>query len=387
MEEIYQNAVKLFHAADCMTACPDKILIYRKTLARFKQIEEYKDSKKYCRACRAQAKLTRLQIKENAYKAALNRFNKAKNVQDLLAVEADFRKLDDFQDSKNMVEKCIQKQAIYEKKSLRGSIMQIILAVCVIGMLLASLTTPFKYLRARAYNRTGMYDMAIKLYTKLDNYKDSEARLRECKYLYGLKLKEEQNYVDARQAFVAAKSFEDSEAQEANMEQLIIDTKHPGKSIVIGGVSWIILEKTEHEALLIKSSHFEDVPFHNSLQDVTWENSDLRKWLNSDFLDQTFTPEERANIQLTNVKMDDNDMYGIDGGNDTEDHIFLLSSKEAEKYSDLLGASDVTSWLRTPGSNPQTASFLSDDNIVMDYGYLVNSSGFTARPVMWYTYN
>lgn len=386
MEEIYQETVKLFNAADCMVPCRDKILIYRKALAGFKKIEGYKDSKKYCMECRKRAKQTRADIKNAAYEAALNHLNNAKSIRDFIVAEEEFRALDDYQDSKNMADKCVQLKAKYEKKSMRGTIMQITIAVCVAFLLIASITTPFKYLRARAYKTAGMYNMAIKLYSKLDTYKDSEARLEECKYYYGLKLKEEKEYPEARQAFAAAHSYSDSDMQEVAMEKLIIDTHEAGNSVVIGGVSWIILEKRDNAALLIKSSHFSDITYHNELEDVTWESSSIRQWLNTEFITKTFSDEEKSNILLTDVVMEDNEMYNVDGGNDTQDYVFLLSSREAEQYADILGAKNVTSWLRSPGSNTQTASFLSDENIVMEYGYLVNSSGFTARPAMWFQY-
>ena len=79
-------------------------------------------------------------------------------------------------------------------------------------------------------------------------------------------------------------------------------------------------------------------------------------------------------------------MYQVDGGNDTKDHVFLLSVNEAEQYADVMPTCKVNTWLRSPGSDPKTASFLAEGNIVMEYGYLVNVEGFAARPAMWYSY-
>lgn len=385
MEEIYQQTVKLFHAADCMTACQDKILIYRKALASFKEIEDYKDSKQFCRECRKRAKQTRLDIKANAYEAALRRMSNAKNLRDLDLAEEKFRALADYQDSPNMAEKCLQLKAKYEKKSVRGNMMRISIAVCVFVLFLSFTTTSFKYLRARAYKTAGMYNMAIKLYAKLDTYKDSESRLEECKYYYGLKLKESKDYPQARQAFAQAHSYHDSEAQEAAVEKIILSNYKVGEKVVIGRQSWTILDKKNDAALLIMNRPLDNITFHNMLENVTWENSSLRQWLNSDFMD-TFSKDEKHNILLSDVNMDDNAMYQVDGGNDTEDYIFLLSVDEAEKYDEYLPSCRVNNWLRSPGSDPKTASFLSEENVVMEYGYLVNAEGFSARPAMWYSY-
>lgn len=386
MEEQYQNAVNLFHAADCMVACRDKILIYRKALAKFKNIEEYKDSKYFCRQCRARAKQTRTDMKEAAYNSALNRKKKAKSARDFIQAEEEFRALEDYKDSQAMAKECSQMILKLEKKSIRGNIMRIVIAICVIVFLLGNTTAPMKYLRARAYKRIGMYNMAIKLYSKLDTYKDSAARLAECEYFYGLKLKGDKKYEDAQKAFAAANSYKDSDAQELAIEKIRIEASEVGEIVDIGGLKWQILKKEDHAALLIKSSHFSDVTFHDTLENVTWETSSIREWLNTDFMENTFSEEERKNILLSNIEMEDNEMYGVDGGNDTEDFIFLLSASEAEEFAECLSDCKIASWLRSPGSSTNTASFLSDENIVMEYGYLVNSAGFTARPVMWFAY-
>lgn len=385
MEEIYQRTVKLFHAADCMVACRDKILIYRKALASFKQIEDYKDSKHYCRECRKRAKQTRLDIKANAYEAALKKLSNAKNTRDCDVAEEQFRALEDYQDSPNMAEKCLQLKEKFEKKIIRGNMMRVMIAVFVVVLFISCTTTSFKYLRARAYKTAGMYNMAIKLYAKLDTYKDSESMLQECKYYYGLKLKDNQDYPEARQLFAQAHSYNDSEVQEAAVEQIIVRNTEIGKKVVIGGHSWTILDKKNDAALLIKNRALANMTFHNALENVTWEHSSLRQYLNREFMD-TFTQEEKENILLSNVTMEDNQMYQVDGGNDTKDHVFLLSVDEAEQYADVMPACKVNTWLRSPGSDPKTASFLAEGNIVMEYGYLVNVEGFAARPAMWYSY-
>ncbi|SET56908.1 DUF6273 domain-containing protein [[Clostridium] polysaccharolyticum] len=385
MEEIYQQTKKLFNAADCMVACKDKILIYRKALAGFKQIEDYKDSRQYCKECRKRAKQTRLDIKANAYESALKKLSNAKNARDCDIAKEQFLNLEDYQDAPNMAEKCLQLKAKFEKKSIRGNMMRIMIAVFVVVLFLSFTTTSFKYFRARAYKTAGMYSMAIKLYSKLDTYKDSASRLEECKYYYGLKLKNNQDYSHARQAFAQAHSYQDSDVQEAAVEQLIVQNSNVGKQVIIGGHSWTILDKKENAALLIKNRAIDDITYHNTLENVTWENSDVREFLNGKFMD-TFSEEEKNNILMSDVKMDDNEMYQVDGGNDTKDQVFLLSLDEAQQYADIMPKCKVNTWLRSPGSDPKTASFLAEGNIIMEYGYLVNVAGFAIRPAMWYVY-
>lgn len=70
---------------------------------------------------------------------------------------------------------------------------------------------------------------------------------------------------------------------------------------------------------------------------MTWERCSLRAWLNEDFLNAAFTEEEQKAILLTDV---DNSLaqcygWGIAGGNDTQDRLFLLSYAEAHKYFNI----------------------------------------------------
>ena len=62
----------------------------------------------------------------------------------------------------------------------------------------------------------------------------------------------------------------------------------------------------------------------------TWEKSDIRSWLNEMFLNAASKAEERAGIVKTTVST--LSYNGYSGGADTQDKIWLLSRKEAEKY-------------------------------------------------------
>ena len=53
-------------------------------------------------------------------------------------------------------------------------------------------------------------------------------------------------------------------------------------------ISWVVIEKEEDKVLLASKSILEYMPFHYKNEDVSWENSDLRAWLNSEFYDEAF---------------------------------------------------------------------------------------------------
>ena len=116
---------------------------------------------------------------------------------------------------------------------------------------------------------------------------------------------------------------------------------------------------------------------------MTWETCSLRKYLNGEFLEETFTKEMRGTILDTDITVSDNDLYGTKGGNSTTDKIFLLNSIQAEmKYNDILANYLRDCWLIDPGSKQNTAMFMSYGK-VMEYGYEVTNTNMHIRPALW----
>ena len=100
-------------------------------------------------------------------------------------------------------------------------------------------------------------------------------------------------------------------------------------------IEWIVLEVKDGRALVISRNGLDTVLYNPEETDVTWEACSLRTWLNNDFLNAAFTPEEQEAIPVTEV---DNSVaqgyseWHKDGGNNTQDRIFLLSYAEANRY-------------------------------------------------------
>lgn len=97
-------------------------------------------------------------------------------------------------------------------------------------------------------------------------------------------------------------------------------------------VEWLVLDVTDGKALLLSRYGLEAMPYNETEEAMTWENCSLRKWLNGEFYETAFSEEEKTEIVLTKLENKDNEEYGIEGGNDTEDKVFLLSVDEAKKY-------------------------------------------------------
>ena len=104
-------------------------------------------------------------------------------------------------------------------------------------------------------------------------------------------------------------------------------------------VQWLVLDYDgeNNRALLISRYGLDAKQYHTKQSKVTWEKCSLRKWLNKEFLESVFTPEEQEAISITEV---DNgpDQQGYatatikKGGKKTKDKVFLLSYAEAGAF-------------------------------------------------------
>jgi hypothetical protein len=150
----------------------------------------------------------------------------------------------------------------------------------------------------------------------------------------------------------------------------------------------VLEKKSDGKLLLISKYVLECVRYNWKSVDVTWETCSLREWLNTTFFDLVFTDEEKCFIPVTKLVNEDNDEYGAEGGNDTEDRIFLLSVEEATRYFSINSERKTTGtryaflhyaytdafghapwWLRTPSFRSDMASLVSEEGEVMNGAY------------------
>ena len=91
------------------------------------------------------------------------------------------------------------------------------------------------------------------------------------------------------------------------------DTKEP--------IKWLVLAVSGNEALIISQYGLDCKQLHSEYVNITWENCDLRKWLNNDFLKEAFTEDEIGMIKPIKLS---------ELMNDDKDRVFCLSVEEAK---------------------------------------------------------
>ena len=171
-------------------------------------------------------------------------------------------------------------------------------------------------------------------------------------------------------------------------------------------IKWRVLKNSGDVLFLLSDKNLDKVKYHQSAEnDVTWEDSHIRSWLNDDFISAAFSDKEIAQIIETEVYNSGGN--GIDttseGGNDTSDFIFLLSTQEAmnksygfeEKQGDsstrMSNNTDYTNsaatqpaawWLRSPGSDNKKAAYVGANGGVHTVWASVNDASITVRPAL-----
>lgn len=93
-------------------------------------------------------------------------------------------------------------------------------------------------------------------------------------------------------------------------------------------IEWRVLSNTNNELFLVANKILDSKEYDQRYDYITWENCTLRTWLNSDFYNSAFISNEQLNIKTNTVINEDNPWYGTDGGNNTNDKLFLLSHSE-----------------------------------------------------------
>lgn len=184
-------------------------------------------------------------------------------------------------------------------------------------------------------------------------------------------------------------------------------------------IEWIVLDKQDGKLLLLSKYALDCKSYNEEETEVTWETCTLREWLNGTFYDTAFSQAEQDCIATTQVKNEDNPIYKTEGGNDTEDKVFLLSIKEAIQYfnSDpgawdfarcvkvteyakaqgamvyneeefkVAGNSEYNGsgwwWLRSPGMNSGKAANIYLLGSVNREGLIVFDTVSVVRPAFW----
>ncbi|MBP5772621.1 MAG: hypothetical protein J6W35_00885 [Eubacterium sp.] len=347
LQNQYNKAKFLMNSIDCLTKNSDKAKTLKRAAKRFEALGGYADSADLAAKCKAEAE-------------------KYSNMEDNLP-PAPKNPLD---------EKKVSKVGVWV---LRIAVFLVI--VGIIGFFYTRKTDHGAYLRSSFYENIGNHEKAYKMFLHLKDYKDSEDRYLKNRYKFGCELLKEKHYWDARNTLRPIRDYKDSGKKLADAEiELLKKTKVNG-DILFGEAHWVVAKKTKTKAFLIKTKPVEGVPYNDKDEDVTWENSSIRSYLNSVFTAETFTPGMIDKIIDTDVHVSGNKKNNTKGS-DTTDKVFMLKSSQAKHYEKQLSLFLRDYWLIEPGETQREAQFVSFGK-VKAAGYPVNDKNMNARPCIW----
>ncbi|WP_373481739.1 DUF6273 domain-containing protein [Acetobacterium sp.] len=221
-------------------------------------------------------------------------------------------------------------------------------------------------------------------------------------YNNAMSLIEDQQYKAAIDQLNELGDYKDSEEKQAKYQLLLINQASVGDVVTFGSynqdkikynlnelIEWRVVTKEGDKVLLLSNSSLDRQPYNNTSSDTTWETCSLRLWLNDIFLNSAFSTEQQSLIAMSNLTNANNPKYATNGGNNTQDKVFVLSVVEVEKYSlytkDWTPSSGSNGWrLRTPGKYGSYAATVYNYDEYIDYfEYSSTTEPYPIRPAIW----
>ncbi|MBO6119455.1 MAG: hypothetical protein J6P02_03235 [Lachnospiraceae bacterium] len=176
-------------------------------------------------------------------------------------------------------------------------------------------------------------------------------------------------------------------------------------------IEWLVLSETNDKILVISKDTIISISYHDKIENITWDSSILRLYLNNVFYNMFLNDEEKSMVIPTILKNDGLNEFGFSNGENTIDKVFVLNLDEYKKYfnddkeriskgtkygktiglqlSSTLPIADVPIengtfyWARDVGYHESDVACVNWDGRINVYGYNCKSDGMGVRPCMW----
>lgn len=369
----------VYQVAECKFEKADNEDDFKAAADIYRHVSGYKDSEQKVQKCLEKAEICRKDdIYGNAYA-----YSREDVEESLEKAVCKFESIKDYKDSAERIEKCKariaeiqaekaeqkrlraekaeQDRIATEKKAKRIKKISVIAGISVVVIMSGIIVTNnvicnSKYNNAIALMESGSYDEAKKIFTDLGNYSDSKEKIKE----------------------ILKKQLSD-EFSSGKIKT--------GDKIQFGNYIWKVLDIQSNRVMLITDEVIAEKTYNTEWEDITWEQSTIRQYLNNEFYN-TFSEEEKTMIKEIDIVNSNNPEYGTSGGNNTKDKVFLLSIDEVNKY--FTSAKDMIAyhngnacywWLRSPGHLQYAAAGVYSGGNIDTFGSGIGSE-LGIRPVL-----
>ena len=216
------------------------------------------------------------------------------------------------------------------------------------------------------------------------------------------------NYDANGDAWVNGMKYRRASSSDANNTETFGDSEY--RYFKWERIKWRVLENTGSTLFVVANQGLDCKCYNEVWTNITWEDCTLRAWLNGAFYNTAFSSEQGAIVQQTvvNVVEDSGGFYG-EGGNDTQDNVYLLSMAEGKKpeygfcenywtysasrrmqtsdYAYAMGAGSAYDpnchwWMRSPGNGNQSAVAVIRDGKIENYGGVVSNNNVAVVPAL-----
>ena len=246
------------------------------------------------------------------------------------------------------------------------------------------------YVKAEKLLEGGKAAEAIEAFTRAGEYSNAAERILMIHYALAEQALAEGNKNEAIKAFTDAGKYKD--AAERVKELYPIESLYHianadiGSKVQFGTQNWYIINKNKEKVLLLCANKIE-TKFDKSKNNI-WENSSVRKELNETFINETFTSVEQHYIVPTALSNETN--AAGEGGNVTNDKIYIFNEAEAKQYSSYLLMLRTSKrqilYLRSPAKESWSKTvYKKGSKLVFDSTYVLQSHYVV--PVMWVNTN
>ncbi len=349
-EVLYEHALQKMNADQLIVQLDYKIENYQVAAAMFEQAGEYLDAPELAQKCRELAKEAAREKKRKSYQKATALLNSGNGPQDWEKARGIFESLGEYKESPQQVKKCEKKlQASRNKKRVKKAAVLFLLLILLLGCAAGWKVGLHRYLLGLAYAYQGEYEKALLRFEKAEPLLDSEKRAEECRAAV--------------------------EEELERKEKTALKKASVGSTVSFGNEKWLVWKEEEDKLWLIlsevrKDGPFYQVPYHETQEDVRWEESTLNKWLNDTILFSEFSESDR---QL---------LLPVSKDKESGEYLRILSAEEALEGKAVLGGmTNMDYWLSTPGEHASTAAFVSVGGTVVSYGCPVDTA-LSVRPVI-----
>lgn len=372
-ETIYTSAVDLMNAVDCLERFEREVDALRDAAERFERQGDYKEAKQKRAECLERADEAEEKGCRKTYERAFRKKEAAVTKSGYVDAIEEFRRLRAYEPyqskAKQEIQECKEKIrhletiAIYKRRGL------VFLSLVLLAAFLSQ-TPLYPVAKGVVHRYRGEYHAALNCYSEGANIPGVGKLQRDCYYKLAVQAEEKGQDKKAMKLYRLAWNRLDAAEKTAALERKIFQQSDVGDKVAFGGRNWIILEKQKDRVLLFAASAPQFKKFDKS-GGASWEDSTLKQWIDTSFLDETYSGAERKMV----LPLEDNK-------SDPVEKAYLLSEKEYRKYEDLIPEIKNRWWLCDAVIQPNHAKCIMGDEVLV---IPADIRKVGVRPAMWVT--